>query len=309
MARFSTHNRFFIWDLGSDNYNHTQLASNLDSIDTLFGAPNSGTWPSVGQSVYSYIATLQSLVEPVGTVRMFLAPTSAVPIPGGTGGVPDSLGWCVCDGSVVASNNHSFKDGSGNAISTSITLPDFQNRSPLGANISLPFGQAGTTGDGSTHAPGVFGLQGTNAAKSVNQTLPDHYHEHNHIHEVGNINGGGFETGDASQANNHPVTFTTGTSGSQLTLPGLNHHHHFDIYSSLPRLPDDANYSVAASPDSNSVAGLFHTSTQALMGGGTADNPQGGNPGDPLSVSTNVDLRNASVGVVFVMKVKDVLVK
>lgn len=312
MARFSTPaNRFFIWDLGSDNYNHSQLASNLDLVDALFGAPNSGSWPTIGQSVYSYIHTLQTLVEPVGTLRMFLAPTSTVSVPGGLGGVPDSLGWCQCDGSVVASNNHTFKDGGGNAITTSITLPDFRNRSPLGANPTLPFGQAGLVGDGAVKAPGVFGLQGTNAAKAVNQTLPDHYHEHIHIHEVGNIVGGGYETGDASAANDHPVTFTTGTSGAQLTLPGLNHHHHFDVYSSSPRQPDDANYAVAAAPDnrSDSSHGLFHTSTQAIKSGGDNTSPGGGSPGDPLQVSTNVDLRNATIGVVFLLKVKDIVVK
>lgn len=306
MARFSNPaQRFYIWDLGSDNYNHTQLAANLDAVDAVIGVSGSGSWPTTGQSLYSYITTLQSLVEPVGTLRMFLPATSTVPIPGGLGGVPDSHGWCICDGSSVTGGNHSFKDTNGNAIATAITLPDFRNRGVLGANTALAFGQASVPGDGAANAPGAFGLQGTNASKTVNQTLPDHYHEHVHIHEVGNVVGGAFETGDASAPGNGVATAATG-GGQPVSAP--SHHHHLDIYSSEPRLPDNANYRVAGAPNNNSSTGLFHTSTQAIKSGGTVDNPSGGNPGDPLAVAASVDLRNASIGVIYLMKVKQVIV-
>lgn len=144
--RNSKNGRFVIWDLTSDPFDHTQLTTNFDRLDSMIGGPNgsaglSGTrptgtasnWLSLGdsandpynRSLYSIITGLNYNDVPLGTVVYWWRPNPVIDLPNG---------WVVCDGSKYTNNTtvtppvvlHSYPF-------TTITVPDLRNKFVLGA--------------------------------------------------------------------------------------------------------------------------------------------------------------------------------
>jgi hypothetical protein len=290
MARFSQPSgKFRVWDQDADPYQHPDLQVNWDSLDAMIGAPTGGTWPPSGQSIYSILQSLTTATAPLGAYMMWHRFEATQPLPSG---------WVECNGQTILAANHDLVDGNGVHLGN-VTLPDFRNAFPIGADSSLILGTASSVGQGSTFAPGIGGAGGSNGQLTHSHTLPSHYHDHPHIHEVGNINGGVPETSDARAGQ------TTAASGGGVTVNNPNHNHNVDIYSSQARRDDTPNYKVVDAPNNNSQTQRTQTSLQKIATGGSGTDPTGGSIGQAITLSTNQDARPYHIGVLVLIRVKN----
>ena len=297
MARFSQPTgKFRVWDQGGDPYQHPDLQVNWDTLDAIIGGPGGGgVWPPSGQSIYSLLTAIQVATAPLGSYMMWHRFDATIPLPTTISGA----GWVECNGQTILAANHNLVDGNGVHLGD-VTVPDFRNAFPLGADSTLNLGVASSSGQGSAFSPGIGGRGGSNAAAAHSHAIPNHYHEHTHIHEVGNVLGGGFETSDAGA--NGVGHAATGT-GQSVSLP--SHNHHFDLYTSNAKVPDDANYRLIDSPNDNSQTQRPNTSLQKLATSGTGSDPTGGTIGDSITLVASQDVRPYHVGVLFLIRVKN----
>lgn len=116
----------------------------------------------------------------IGEIRMY-AGDPATPPPG----------WLTCDGREVdraifpklfATLGTRF--GPGNGLST-FALPDYRNRSPMGANVAGPLGRPMTTVEGVPHFDGGSATHALTPAQ-----MPNHTHAMVHTHELAGTDSG-----------------------------------------------------------------------------------------------------------------------
>ena len=131
------------------------------------------------------VININSLAEPVGSIKSWLRPTAATPLPGG---------WLICDGTTVVDSSSPFNG---------LALPDLRARFPRGhATLS----NANFGADVNYFAGGVIPSGGSD--------LVDHSHSHTsspHGHTV-TINAGGTHA--------HTTTGAIQTSSGVLGPPG-----------------------------------------------------------------------------------------
>lgn len=187
--RKSLRGRFRVWDLGTDQYNHSDLVYNWDKLDEIVGgtdgstglsnsqaypanvdsrwlgstskilnnSPNypGGDYGSVvqqegGRTLYTIAAGLNFNDVPLGTVVAWWRPAAGLEVPNG---------WEICDGRTIT--KHSFPTSG-----ASITLPDLRNKTILGSSTTQAVNAVGGVyeinqtlkagaSDGPTGAPGL----------------------------------------------------------------------------------------------------------------------------------------------------------
>ena len=159
-----------MWPLGTDQYDHAELAANWDRLDAILGSPSVGAWPArsgVGGGLYAEVKLAKDSAIPLGVVFPFFRPTTGVALPAGA--VP-------CDGATYTYPDHDFPGGG------DVTVPDLRNAFVAGADPDAEIGAAGAPA-GSTAArlpegaPGPQGTGGSNAVAMTADTLPAHTHE------------------------------------------------------------------------------------------------------------------------------------
>ena len=152
-------------------------------------------------------------------------PTNAVP-----------AGWLPCDGSVISRTQFSILFGAigenygpGDG-STTYNIPNFQNRSPVGANSHVN-GQPHTDVQGPSV---VFG--GARSHTLTVSELPGHDHDMSHLHDVMGASTGSPGTSDVQfMSAFSPFGLASGPSTQQFTMtnggnfPHNNMHPYFAI--------------------------------------------------------------------------------
>lgn len=161
----------------------------------------------------------------VGEVRMWAGPIAGKP-----------SGWLVCDGSAVSRTTYSdlfaaigtiYGAGDG---STTFNLPDFRDRSPMGARQD----QAGAP---VTHVSGTPAQTGGSASHTLTTTeLPSHTHDMTHTHNVSVGSGLGISSLVSIGLLGAPSTTTTsGSSASNTGAAGGGAAHSIlDPYFAIP---------------------------------------------------------------------------
>lgn len=135
----------------------------------------------------------------VGEVRMWAGPYDAPP-----------AGWVVCDGRALSRSAHAalfqvigVRFGAGDE-STTFNVPDFRDRTPMGASLSDSFGGAWTTVESSNGT----GFGGEARHVLTIAEMPAHDHDMSHTHDV--------SVGTPSAG---VVVFATTTSPSPTPMP------------------------------------------------------------------------------------------
>lgn len=144
----------------------------------------------------------------VGEVRMWAGPYNSIP-----------TGWLKCDGSAVSRTTYSklytvigTMYGAGDDIST-FNVPDFRNRSPMGADMDH-FGTPATTVEGSGQPMG----QGGSAYHVLTVSeLPSHNHDMAHTHTIMSGSGSAGSTDMATVTATSPAPMTTSGPTPQFT--------------------------------------------------------------------------------------------
>lgn len=162
--------RFRVWPLGSDSYDHAELAANWDKLDAILGTPSSGVWPSadgVTGGLYEEARRASLAAFPLGAVFAWYRPHASVDLPAGA---------VVCDGSVLGPSEHDLPGVTGD-----FTLPDLRHRFIIGADydkeIGAPAVSALSAGvDLPEGAPGPQAAGGANAAALTADEMPTHKH-------------------------------------------------------------------------------------------------------------------------------------
>lgn len=180
----------------------------LDGTLTLSGT-NSLT---VGGNLTVRGKNILTELVPVGTVLPWWRPAQDVPLP---------AGFEICDGRSIAAGQHDFRRADGTALAQAVTLPDLRNAFILGANPDNAQGTAATAGDLATNAPGIGGVGGSNATRSI-----DHKHNVtlNHQH-------GAMTSASASRTQTAGVALNTASAGS----------HYHDVSSAFTNWFDGPN--------------------------------------------------------------------
>lgn len=279
-----------VWDASTDTYDHVDIKGWLDDLD-------------------DYIGKLAADRVPLGSIVAWDSPSLVATPAGDTNALAVPAGWAVCDGRSLTSSQHDFPAP---FAGQTIFLPDMRGRVPMGADPNLAVKTAGVAG---ASVPGQKGRQGADTV-----TVPDHYHDHQHIHRTGGV--AGVEVGPAvnDDPDDSPHTtqpyVVTDAAGTGFNLTKTAHaHQQKSLYTSSPRDPANANTRVKDAPGSDgSAITRYGTSlqkkatqprTNAEAGGpgqtgSVTETPDGGTAGDSLTVNSYP----ASEGVLFIMKVK-----
>lgn len=169
--RKSLKGRFRIWDLGTDQYSHLDLAHNWDKVDEIVGGPDGGpgvssatTYPTnvestwvgststpyayfaqerypgggygdeqqiVGKSLYNVVAGLNFNDVPLGTVVAWWTPFG---VSASNGTIPGGIGQFLPNGWAICDGSTiSASNHSFPTSGKSITLPDLRNKTVVGA--------------------------------------------------------------------------------------------------------------------------------------------------------------------------------
>jgi hypothetical protein len=173
------------WDLGEDDFDHAQLASNFVTIDNHNHESGRGLPIGTNAIAAKAITTTQLAEEAVhsGNVQkgaigseqidsLFL-PLGVV-IPWYTqGSTAPGGGWEVCDGRAWSGITNSMGYSTGN-------LPDLRNKFVLGANLS------GSPAEGSSGGASTISLAHAHAVESHTHTVGSHTHSVvDHSHSIG----------------------------------------------------------------------------------------------------------------------------
>jgi hypothetical protein len=218
--RKSLKGRFFVWDLGTDRYNNSDLVLNWDKIDEIVGGADGDTgqssstayptgkdstwlgststlpatphypgndYGSVSQQVgartlYSIAAGLNYNDVPLGTVVAWWRPVADPSNNNPALKVPS--GWVICDGRTIPASQHSF------GTNTPITLPDLINKTVVGSTTTQ--GASATTSyvneptqaakplDGASYGPGLGYDSGKETGAAKSGTNAIRDISHNH---------------------------------------------------------------------------------------------------------------------------------
>lgn len=311
-----------IWDLGTDAYDHAQLAANWNAVDlhdhssgkgkqissagladgsvtttkiadgavTPVKIPNDSITAAqlaagaVGTSeladgavttskIASGAVTVDKLdptLIDIGFVRMWYRSSSSIPLPGGV--------WEVCDGRPWSSIVPNKMGPGGTQLNTG-NIPNMTNAYPVGAGLSnigtgptqnLDIGQAGTT----THTQTLNLAHSHTVASHTHGIAADGTHYHYYGDDNGRLTPPAAPTGPTQQskANRGNDNYQTATASAE-AFAYQDHIH----YGNTSQTPD-------------------HT-----HGGATA----AASPGTDTQLSTTiVDKRPASVGLLFLMRVR-----
>ena len=249
---------------------------------------NFGAVHSEGAIPESALATGTAAV-PVGTILDWFPPSSAVPPY--TSVLPSN--WIVCAGQSWTDVNTalavSYGSGAVNDLGFSTgNVPNLVGRVTYGASTSAArnTNATHTTSTGSQADAGVGGLVGTNAGPNAKHshtvTLGDHYHEMDHWHGVNNHSHG---------------------------IPNKN-----DSYGTYAQLTTSVTPTYL--PTSNTTNNSQATTGGSIYHGGLYPRPNTGNAGASTTTSSDSgpdttnnyyqDNRSAGVGVLKIMKVKNI---
>lgn len=251
--RKSLKGRFFVWDLGTDSYNHIELAKNWDAVDNVIGGPDGSTGLSsptsypqnvettwvgsnsqpygyfnterfpgggygyeqqiTGKSLYNVISGLNYNDVPLGTVVSWWTPFGVYDSNGNI--APGGIGTFLPDGWAICDGSALTADqhSFGNFV---ITLPDLRNKTVLGAT-NLKQGIEATGGNYDL-------ISGTHARPNDGAASAP---------GVGYDSGAEAATGIAKTGTNVVRDISHSHSGTTLTIP--NHTH--DISSHVHNIP------------------------------------------------------------------------
>lgn len=179
------------------------------NVPARFGAKTFGWSSSSGANAAVPLAALDAVSTrqfgPIGAVINWWRPNNTVSLPSG---------WVACDGSTYTSGQHDFGTGA------SITVPDLRNKFILGASSTITDGNAATSGDASSNAPGIRG-SGSSHSKDL-------AHTHGITAESPGTNSTGSHqhTYSGTTANN-PAVFSSAqayTSGTAQKIIGMHGH-------------------------------------------------------------------------------------
>lgn len=296
MATTSANMALIVWNSGSDSYNHTELAGNMNKIDAHDHTTGKGVQIPTGGIANAAITNAkladdaittakiadgaitsalldQTFIHPLGTVLMWWRPNSGVAVP---------TGWVVPTGQTLTSGQHSFGGGS-------ITLPNLTNKFILGADTSGTGSGTGTPPDiGGTGGAHTKNLSHGHNVYGHQHTIPGHAHTVNsHFHTVADHDhGAGTLTTSKQAARGTRVKQDDGSIHRANTVgsPGDDGHDH---------VVSGRTGSVQPTTDSKSPATSLTWLTTDSAGSST-DN----------SLSSALDIRPGYVGLLFIMKVK-----
>lgn len=252
--RKSLKGRFFVWDLGTDSYNHIELAKNWDDLDGVIGGPDGSTGTSspnsypqnvqttwvgtnsqpygyynterfpgggygyeqqiTGKSLYNVIAGLNYNDVPLGTVVSWWTPFGVYDSNGNL--APGGIGTFLPDGWAICDGSSLTADqhSFGNFV---ITLPDLRNKTVLGAT-QLKQGIEATGGNYDL-VSGTYARPNDGAASAPG---------------VGYDSGAETALGVAKTGTNVVRDISHSHSGTSLTIP--NHTH--DISAHTHGMPE-----------------------------------------------------------------------
>lgn len=278
-----------VWDLGTDPYDHAELAANWTKVDLHDHTSGKGVKVPRGgiaddaigpdqldedsvTSAHIVDGTIQGSDIAAGTIgpsQLSSAVRGAVPLGTviawyrATGSVALPTGWELCDG-------RNWSAVTNDLGLSSDSLPDLRNRFVLGAGGSGPAERA----TGGSHTVGL----------SHNHTVDSHTHStSDHVHSIA---GDGLHHHQFSSDNTNLVsrTINAATSGTTGSLPEA-------LY-----LPDHVGETIVM----NDRGTHSHGGGTGAAGAGSTG---GASPGTTNSLGT-VDIRPQFVGLLYIMKVR-----
>jgi microcystin-dependent protein len=280
----------------SDQHNEYILASGARP----FSAAVSGVAATTSTHLVTkaQLDAVSSASAPTGTITMF-AGTSA----------PSN--WLMCDGTAVSRTTYSAlfgiigtTYGPGNG-STTFNLPDFQNRLPMGADITVALG--GTSGNTTVNSSHTHtGPSHTHTGPNHSHTIPDHVHtgpshshnmNHGHADDFniawgGDHNHGGLTGGESAGDGTGPSYNTAGT-GHYHSISGSGTHGH------------TLNGGVTSMNGGTGAEGTGYTSTNgpgSTNSGGTGATGSSGTASTGSGGSTTLSILNPVLGINFIVK-------
>lgn len=239
---------------------------------------------------------LSKNVSEIGDIKMWYRPNASIPLP---------TGWVVIDGRPWSSVPNAWGLTSGN-------MPDFRDRVPVGATTDGSLTDIGMTGGSNT-----VNLQHTHTANAHTHTVSDHSHTiPNHTHTVpDHLHGIGFD-GSHSHTVSGGSNFYTNAHGrfdGNFTFKDTSNNNHDTSFSHTYIAGRD----VAAIAPIDSAGSHNHGGATAGSGAfattgwsgttgaaGALSTGVQSDTGMSSSLSTAVSVRNAYVGVLFLMRVQ-----
>lgn len=328
MADTTSNMGLAVWDLGTDGYDHTDLADNWTAVDTHDHSPGKGVQLS-GDSLANNSITSAKIVDgtiatadlangsvtnaklaasavttdkilngtilgediadgaitsdkldpdflPVGSVILWYRPNSGVALPSG---------WEIMDGRAWSTIPNAWGVNTGN-------IPDMRNKFALGAAIS------GTGSTPSTPPPiGQVGgshtanLAHAHTVASHTHTGPNHSHSipgHTHTWEGGN------------QVYSRRNAFITGDSGGNpLQFEDVN----TDVRTASNQSLYISGFNAASNGGTYNEVAEMDSGGSGNTGMAGTGNTGAASPATDSQLSSSTDLRNAHVGLLYIMKV------
>lgn len=212
---------------------------------------------------------------PMGTIIMWYADTQNETLPNS---------YSYCDGSALTSGNHSVPNEAGSMVYT-LTLPDLRNRYLVGADRTKNFGQASSTTDAPSGAPGPGGTGGVHSFSLTVANFANHGHTGSTDTQWASHNHTFFVSGNSEHTHPPFWGYQTSTTGQQISLPGgggleINQYMATGIAGGLTGSDSHAHFFYIDGAGSHD-----HTITVNSNGSGTA-----------------FDNRSPFIGLVFLMK-------
>lgn len=238
------------------------------------------------QHLVDYAVTQQKIqqdVDPVGEIAMWWRPAASVPLP---------AKWVECRGQTLVAGQHDFP------VAGSVVLPDMRNAFPLGAASATADGTAGVaeTVAGAApsvgKAPGIGGVQGSHArALAHSHTINDHTH---YVPWPFGENGGGGNW----------VGYLASNNQTALQNMGYTMRNRLSGFSTTPGMVGKLNDGSSAAANNGWMAGYDNRQTDV---GDYFDVASTGasNRGTDTQLSGTQDTRPGSVGLLFIVKVKN----
>lgn len=272
---------------GITSYNQPYEAARADQLVAIDGARVvAGSMPGTAITNASIpdtklavgAVTNRHLAEsalPLGTIIALWLPAK----PGGGYAIP--TGWAVCNGQTLIAGQHDFVGGG------SVTLPNLIDKVPRGTDPTLAYGGAAgmnaDIGANTLNLAHVHAHDHTHTIASHSHQVQDHSHTISHVHSV------------VVPDHAHSVPYRKITVGSG-SYTG-NFMEGGGTYGS------GAIGCSVGGPSSGSSGGSGVLSTINQTGGTITGSPSSTDTGSAGSAAT--DIRNASVGVLYLIRVKN----
>jgi hypothetical protein len=274
---------------GITSYNQPYEAVKADELVTINGARVSAATLSGAALVNDSIPNtklaqgavlgkhLAESAMPLGTILPWWQPSK----PGGGFAIPS--GFALCNGQGLASNAHDFPGGG------TVTLPNLTNKVLIGADATLAYAATGAS-------VGMNGAAGSNTANfdhshtiAHTHTIPTHSHiVANHTHGMQHQH----NLWVPDHTHGIPETLTAaGGGGIAVTLSQPNTYG----FGGVGILTDPTRATTdGAAPSTSSQSGGTSTNASSAANSGNAG-------------SATQDMRQASHGVLFIMKVRNTI--